>query len=719
MRKWLEWSGLSVLSLFSVASFGALPVQSAHTSVELLSEFESVAPNSTQWVGLHFQPEAGWHVYWKNPGDSGLAPKSEFSSAPNGSRFGGLEFPTPERIPYGPLVNYAYPGEVLYPIQWTAPESLQPGESITLTATAKWLVCKEECVPGKAVLTLTLPVEPKEKFGTSSGTHAKLFKATVSSLPTRADDRVKVSQKKDRFEIDYLGKVSGSLSEIFFFPDSGMSIPSATKETVTRIPGGVRIRFIRAESAVPEAALVRGLLKTSEHSGIAIGPKTALVPVSSTTSSAPLDSATLKDSNELKSVLTAVNPTGEEENLGIMLIFAFIGGIILNLMPCILPVLSIKVVEIATQSGTQKSAIRKHGIIFTLGVLVSFWVLAIILLTLRAGGTTLGWGFQLQSPFFIAALAILFFLMAMNLFGFFEVGDRLMGVGGGLTRKEGYVGSFFTGVLTTVAATPCSAPFMGTALGFALTQGAFSAVLVLTVLGLGLAFPYLVFSFLPNASKILPRPGMWMKSLKEFLAFPLLGTVVWLCGVLGNQAGILGVVRLLTAIVLVVGIIWIYGHRADRALSKFARTVFIAGLAVFAFAALSPLGELQHERSTRKVVMSALVVEPWKAWSASALQTALDAKKTVLVNFTADWCVTCKVNEKLVFERESVKEAMRAPGVVALLGDWTNGDPEMTAALMKVGRNSVPVYLVYKKGSPEPKILPQLLSADGLISELR
>lgn len=709
-EKFRVWSLVSIIGIgagfFSVPADAAPLEQTRHATVELLTEKEAVAPGETQWIGLYFKPIAGWHVYWKNPGDSGLPPRAEFSSSTGGSRFSPLEFPTPEKMPYGPLMNFAYEGAVLYLAKWTAPAEIVPGESMTLTANVKWLICKEECVPGKASLDVTLPVETKEKLETIGGSHSKLFAEAFSALPVNPPKKVEIDLQKNRLILNYRGTVSkADLSRVYFFSDSEIGVAPMSKQDVSFTSNGVRVSIPR-DTANPKfaekvASDVRGILKLRENRSVTVGEAVVetLAPEKSALSIAPTD----------------VSSTG----LGLMLFFALLGGIILNLMPCILPVLSIKVMEIASQSGIKTKEIRKHGIVFTMGVLVSFWALALVLLTLRAGGTKLGWGFQLQSPYFIAALAILFFLMAMNLFGFFEVGDRIMGVGGKFARKEGYAGSFFTGVLTTVAATPCSAPFMGTALGFALTQSAFQAVLVLTFLGLGLALPYLIFSFLPNAAKILPKPGMWMKTLKEFLAFPLLATTVWLCGVLGSQAGVGGVVAVLTAIVLIVAVIWIYGHRADRALSKWMRGFLMISFSALTVYVLSGLGPMQTARAENPEIKSALVHAPWKEWSPTALQEALDAKKTVIVNITAEWCVTCKVNETVVFKRSSVKAALGAPGVVALLADWTNGDPVITEAMMKIGRNSVPVYLLYKNGSREPKILPQILSADSLLKDLQ
>lgn len=675
------------------AAANASFIDTPQARVEILSEKEAATPGETQRLGVLFKPKDGWHVYWKNPGDSGLPPRAEFSSQPMGSVFGALEFPTPERITVGPLVNFAYTGDVLYPLSWKMPDQLKPGENVTVTVNLKWLICKEECVPGKTVLNLTLPVIPKDKFLTSSGTHGKLFKEAIASLPVPSAGKARLVLTDEQLEIFYSG--NASKNETFFFPEGEYGIAPNAKQTVELTKEGMRLTVPRTPGSSPIAEL-RGVLKTKDSRGVSI---TEVVNANLTPSP---------------------SPKRMEGSLVLMLVFAFIGGLILNLMPCILPVLSIKVLGIAAQSGEKSKEIRNHGVIFTLGVLVSFWILAAILLIVRASGTTLGWGFQLQSPVFIATLGLLFFLMALNLFGFFEIGGRLMGVGGNLADKESYRGSFFTGVLTTVAATPCSAPFMGTALAFGLTQPAWIAVTVLTFLGLGLSFPYLLFSFLPGASKMLPRPGAWMKTLKEVLAFPLLASVVWLVGVLGNQVGTDGIMSFLAVLILVTCAIWLVSLKSDRFIPKVSKWIFIGISLALAFMTIAGLSAMRKTHmAAGNVPGSMLVHEPWKEWSPAVLEKALTEKKTVLVNITADWCVTCKVNETIVFERSAVQAALRFEKVVALLADWTNGDRVITDYMAKYGRNSIPVYLIYKNGSREPKVLPQILSVDALIEDLK
>jgi thiol:disulfide interchange protein DsbD len=692
---------------FSAAAADPTPkIDTPHTSVEFVSQYEAAAAGTTQWIGIYFKPRDGWHVYWKNPGDSGLPPRAEFSATPDGSKFGPLEFPTPDRIPYGPLVNYGYEGPVLYPASWTAPADLKEGGNVTLTATVKWLICKEECVPGRAVLTLKLPVGSVEALKKTSGTNTKLFSSTLAALSKPAEGKIRLALEDDHAEILFQSPEAKRLSKsrlrsVFFFPEGEYGIASDAKQTAVATSDGVRLTIARKEKkAVGE---FRGVLKIGENQSFlvseVIDPKlVAAAGSAGVDAKAPAPSA-----------------GGSSSSLPLMLLFAFIGGLILNLMPCILPVLSIKVLGLANQAGSDRAGMRKHGLVFTLGIFVSFWILTAILLAVRSSGQVLGWGFQLQNPVFVGGLAVLFYLMALSLFGVFEIGDRWIGAGADLTAKEGYAGSFFTGVLTTVAATPCSAPFMGSALGFALTQSASVAILVMSALAFGLSSPYLLFAFLPAATRILPRPGAWMKTLKEVLAFPLLATVVWLAGVIGNQAGSEGVTLILTAIIAATVVAWLLGKPTKRGVPAVAKWVLIVLAALFALSTLSMLGSTKKEATAK----SPLVHAPWRDWSPDAQAKALASGKTVLVNFTASWCVTCKVNDTVVFDRDAVKKVLGSDSVAAFIADWTNGDPVITSALAAVGRNSVPVYLVYRPGVATPKVLPQILSVDGLLAELR
>ncbi len=689
-------SGLLVSNAFSA------PVQAPHISVELLAEKEAVTSGQSQYIGILFKPEPGWHIYWKNPGDSGLPPRVEWESEPATMRIGPLEYPTPDRIPYGPLVNFGYNGEVLI-LSKLDPKNLTQ-DQIKITAQAKWLVCKEECVPGKATLEIKLPVVAAQNYKTVTGTHEKLFKDTIQDLPEVFDlknypqfrvTHSKLTDGSGQFVLNIVPQDAAQkkvleTSKIFFFPETeyGISASGVQSKRLTR----EHLDWVIPQKEYQSINQLKGVLKVGNH-GYEVVETFHATPAPAVTGTQNTDTA----------------------SLGLMLLFAFIGGLILNLMPCILPVLSIKVMELVHQGGESKKEIQKHGMVFTLGVLVSFWIMAAVLLVFRAGGSQLGWGFQLQSPAFVSCLVVLFSLMGLNLMGAFEIGSRVMGVGGSLATKKGYRGSFFTGVLTTVAATPCSAPFMGTALGFALSQNAWIVVTVLSILGLGLAFPFLVFSFYPGASRVLPKPGRWMETFKQFLAFPLFATVIWLISVVAHQAGSEGVVEALSATLLIYAVIWLWSKTTDRQVplaAKWSLMAVLSLLAVQTLLSIHPAQEMNSSASTQNRGV-------WRPFAESTLNQALADKKTVIIDFTADWCVTCKVNESLVFENLKVQEALQSETIVALWGDWTNGDPKITDFMARYKRNSVPVYLLYKKGASEPEILPQILTPQLILDKLK
>lgn len=702
---------LLAAATLSISSVFAAPIKAPHITVELLSEKEAVASNTTQYIGIHFRPDPEWHIYWKNPGDSGLPPKVEWKIEPGSVTASDFIFPAPERIPYGTLVNFGYNGDQLILAELKT-GSLKPGSQVKITANARWLVCKEECVPGKATMSLSLPVIEAGEFEKTAGTNTALFKKALAELPLKKKPseypqfRVVHEKKSDGsglFTINVIPENAAitkkyETAKFFFFPEGEYGFSASSPQTTSRSKEQVDHQISQKEyKPVP---VVRGVLKIGDaHYEIEeiFDPKAAAALAIDTR--AKMNQSGMADSSLL-----------------LMLAFAFIGGIILNLMPCILPVLSIKVMALVNQSGQTRSQIRNHGLIFTLGILVSFWLLAGVLIFLRAGGASLGWGFQLQSPPFVASLIVLFFLMGLNLMGVFEVGGRLMGVGGGLAKKSGYLGSFFTGVLTTIAATPCSAPFMGTALGFALTQSAAISVLVLTMLALGLAFPYLVFSYIPQAARLLPKPGKWMETLKQFLAFPLFATVVWLVSVISNQAGTTGVFDALFAALLAYFAVWLGSKTTIRQVPKVSKWALIA---ISCLLAISLVLSIQSLPVDAQVASGKKIPAPWSAFTPDRLAQDLSSGKTVLVNLTADWCVTCKVNESVVFENADVKKALSEDGVSALMGDWTNGDPVLTEYMASNGRNSVPVYLLYKKGSTQPEMLPQILTPKMVLDKLK
>lgn len=660
----LAWLGLVLFGLSGTAT--AAPV----LSPSLVTEETAVEAGRAFAVGVHFSIPSGWHLYWRNPGDSGQAPKIAWQ-LPAGFSVGEIDWPVPERLPAGPLVNYGYSDELLLATR-VVPPSVLPGQSVTLAASVKWLACKDICIPGEAHLSLALPVATSAPVKTAaSATLFDRFRArSVAPLPRAL--RASASATDQGFQIRLDGIAPDAKGDARFLPYHRYQINNVAPQAVSRDEGSITIGLKRSELLEAPPELLEGVVVVGNTAYAIAAPL-----------SAPGGLALLVQAIGL----------------------ALLGGLILNLMPCVFPVLSIKAISLIGQAGQAKREVRLHGLAYGAGVVVSFWVMAGVLIALRAGGEKLGWGFQLQSPAFTAALALLLFGMALNLVGVFEFSSALSGVGSDLATKGGLLGSFFTGVLATVVATPCTAPFMGTALGFALAQPPASALAVFTALAVGLALPYVLLSFTPAMARFLPRPGRWMETVKQFMAFPLIGTVIWLAWVVGLQGGLVVLTKLLVALLLLSIAGWSF-NRFHGVPSRIASGV-VLGAAVFigvvgARATAGPGDALK-----------------WEPYSHARVAELRDAGKPVFVDFTAAWCVTCKVNETVALAAPEVAGKMRERGVTPLKGDWTNSDAEITQALAELGRTGVPLYVLYsgKKGDG-PVILPQLLTTQTVIEAL-
>jgi thiol:disulfide interchange protein DsbD len=401
----------------------------------------------------------------------------------------------------------------------------------------------------------------------------------------------------------------------------------------------------------------------------------------------------------------ATGPAPPSQNLGLVMIAAFFGGLILNLMPCVFPVLSIKTLHLLESAGKNNRTIRIGAVAYTAGVLVSFWLLVAALLALRAGGRHLGWGFQLQSPPFVAFLCCLLFLFGLSLAGLFEIGQSFMSVGSGLAQKNGYSGSFFTGVLATVVATPCTAPFMGAAVGFALSESAIVCISVFTAMAFGLASPFLLLAITPQLGRLLPRPGRWMETLKQFMAFPIFATIIWLLWVFGQQTDINNLTRLLIALLVISMAGWVLSRWANNRIASAIAVLAVLGAVVFSVATVS--ATTAGAASIGKANAGDL---QWEAFSKEKLESYRASGKPVLIDFTAAWCLTCQVNDRVVFQSAEVKDRLKKTNIALLRADWTSYDPAITETLAKFGRSAVPLYVIYGPKQSEPVILP-----DGLL----
>jgi thiol:disulfide interchange protein DsbD len=666
----------------------------------LVAEPAALAGAQPFTLAVHMQVKPGWHVYWRNPGDSGLPPEVTWT-LPAGFTAGAIRWPAPERIPIATLMNYGYEGEVTLLVPVTPPPSLDPADPVRIQAKLTYLVCETECVPGSADLALTLPVgEPRPDPET-----AGLFARARAALPAPAIWPLRLSSQGDTLRLDFAaaGLKPETIRNVAYFPYAETAIDNAAAQVMSVDEAGLHLTLARSSPTDPAPVGLPGVLTLDEVTdagtnrlAFAYGNEPAApVPVSIAESPAPPPA-----------------PAADTLTLAAAAALAFLGGLILNLMPCVFPVLSIKVLGLVRHAGESPGRLRLHGLAYTAGVLASFLVLAALLIALKGGGSAIGWGFQLQSPAVVAGLAYLLFAMGLSLSGAVHIGGRLAGLGDGLARRAGLSGSFFTGVLATLVATPCTAPFMGSAVGFALTQSAGVALAVFASLGLGLALPFLALTLWPPALRALPRPGAWMETLKQVLAFPVYATVAWLIWVLAQQVDPQGLLMALIGLVLVGFCAWAWEH--GRGASRMAGPIARA-CAVLALIAVGGLTlALAQNRAAPAVQAAASGIEPF---TQARLDTLVNGRRPVFVNLTAAWCITCAVNETTSLSTKAVRAAMAERGVTYLKGDWTNQNPEITRLLEKHGRSGVPLYLLYT-GMGEPQVLPQILTEGTVLAAL-
>ncbi|MHB1794227.1 MAG: protein-disulfide reductase DsbD family protein [Acidobacteriaceae bacterium] len=665
----------------------AAPVRATHLTVELVTETTSIAPNHDFLAGLHFVLDPGWHIYWINAGDAGAPPRVDWQ-LPAGITAGDLQFPAPERLPLGPLMDFGYQHEVLLPVPMRADGSLRRGTKATLRGQLHFLVCSNVCIPGKAELEQTVSVASHP--GANNSVTEPLFIGTERALPRTLPlgVSVQVQQTKTTFVIRLTGKTATSAE---FYPYDANLIANAAPQAFESVADGGRITVEKAQGLQQIPATLHGLLKFPDGTAFQFTS-----PI--TTGYATEHSVPVQRSGGLLRILG----------------LAFLGGLILNLMPCVFPVLFIKGLALVQSSGHERRRMRAHGVMYALGILVSFWAIVALLLLLRAGGHHLGWGFQFQSPYFVACMALLFFFLGLSLAGLFEVGLSVTSVGGELAQRGGYSGSFFTGVLATVVATPCTAPFMGAAIGFALSQSALITFAVFTVLALGLAAPYVLLTLQPAWLRLLPKPGAWMEYLKQAVSIPIFVAVIWMAWVFAQVAGSNGVAALLAGLLLTAIAGWVLGHWPAKRLST------IAAILLLAAAVALPSIAAKELPGTQTATESSAQTSAWQPFSPQRLAAARAQGKPVFVDFSAAWCLSCQVNERVVLDRPDVKEAFRKSGVVMMRADWTNHDDTITAALAQLGRSGVPTYALYPPGPQSaPQLLPEVLTTGIVLDALK
>ncbi len=716
----------SLAQLVSVGDGGPGPVKAQHLTAELVSLAPSVSPGSSVEVGLVLALEEKWHVYWVNAGDSGEPPSIKWT-LPERVTAGPIRFPVPSRLPLGPLMDYGYEDNTAFPVKISVAAGRKPGP-IHLDAMVKWLVCREVCLPGKAHLGIDLNVEPNAPAGPMVGALA----AAIRSVPPPLEEEyaVAVSGGQGQLAITLHNHPEAKAGQVEFYPYEPDLIVNGAEQAYLKTSDGFTLCVTRAEDPdhagqYPKLpASLHGVIKLSDGDGYEF---TAPIAPGDTSKCAAASAAAEAAPKGEKAILVSVNGNGPSAAsltalpaIGL----AFLGGIILNLMPCVFPVLFLKGLALVQSSGEERSRMRSHGLVYTLGILVSFWAIVAVLLSLRATGSHIGWGFQLQSPTFVAVVASGLFFFALSLAGQFDLGLSLTSAGGELAKKEGYAGSFFTGILATIVATPCTAPLMGAAIGYALAQPAWMTFAVFTALALGLALPYLLLTLQPAWTRLLPRPGAWMETLKQLTAVPLFATVIWLSWVyarlhagaeIGGESDSIAFLLLCFLVLAIAG--WVLARWPGKWKSAIAATfLVIVALAiplsqprVVITSGPVPSGAANHAGGTAL---------SWQPYSQATLDASRAAGKPVFIDFTAAWCLSCQVNEKLVLKSADVERELTAHHFTLMRADWTQYDPAITAQLASLNRSGVPTYVVYPvKG--QPNVLPELLTKDLVLEAIK
>ena len=671
---------------------------------------DGVGPGRQLWLGLQLAHQPEWHTYWRNSGDSGLPTQLEWK-LPAGLTAGEIAWPTPKKIPIGTLVNYGYEKTVLLPVPVTVAADYSPDSSgsIDIRLKAAWLVCLKQCIPQEGDFTLSIPVQGSTAL--SGRAFQAAFDATPKPLPAGSSE-VEVSAKAIKVSLAGLPAALQGKT-LAFFPETGSVIePAAPWQQAWQ--GALWTAQLPLSGQRTESPAVMPLVVALNETAYRIEapvkgqwPKVAAAVMLPPALEAALKANASAGAAPLEAGQTRAAPLG----LLAALLGALLGGMILNLMPCVFPVLAIKVMSFVKLKDPAARA--NIGAAYTAGVVLSFVALGAVLLGLRAAGEQLGWGFHLQNPAVVAALAVLFTLIGLNLAGLFEFGNLLPGRVATLQAKNPTINAFLSGVLATAIASPCTAPFMGASLGYAIGLPAVQALAVFGAIGVGMALPFLAASLVPGVARALPRPGAWMVTFRQLMAFPMFATVAWLVWVLGQQSGIDGAGALLGLLVVMALAVWALTlrGRARTALATFS--IAIGALGIWA---IGPnVTKSVDSSAARGNVASS--PDNWQAWEPGRVEQLTAQGQNVFVDFTAAWCVTCQYNKKTTLADASVMADMASKNVALLRADWTRRDPAVTAALAQLGRSGVPVYVVYKPGRA-PVVLSEILSVDDVRAEL-
>lgn len=705
--------GMQTLMRLAVAAFfvalspfpagAASRVVTDHADSALYPVAQGIAPGETIWFVFEQALQDGWHVYWKNPGDSGL-PLEFVWKLPEGYAAGEIVYPTPERIEIGPLANYGFHGAPVFLVPVTVPESAVVGASIEIALRATWLICEEICVPEEGAFSLTLPVVVTATEDPAAAATAARARAAA---PQAYDADARFSIAGDAIAIS-MRRPDGSLADGYFFPELEGLIEPAASQSLVEADGRLLISMTGGPAAKNAGEAIAGVLALGAgetRRGLSFKAVRSDTAIAAAGSSGAVSEAT--------GGASAPGSGSFPGGLLFLFVSAFLGGALLNLMPCVFPVIFIKAASLMKAAGSNQGALRRDGVIYTAGVIATFAALGGALLALRAGGEQLGWGYQLQSPVVVLLSAYVLFLVGLNLAGVFEVGQSLQGVGGGLARKPGAAGSFFTGVLAVAVAAPCIGPFLTAPIGAAVLLPPALGMLIFIVMALGLAAPYLALSFAPQLAALLPKPGAWMVVFKQALAFPVFAGAAYFLWVLAEQTGSAGLGAALFGAVLLAFAAWMF----EQGRNGGARGLLVRGAAVVAaIAALAPTAGLRivepQSAATAKHGAIAAI-----AFDDAAIPALRAEGRGVFVDFTAAWCAICQFNKLTIFSQPELAKSFAANGVSFMVADWTRRDPEITAALARFGANGVPLY-VYYPPTGEPTVFPQPLTAGAIIAAI-
>jgi thiol:disulfide interchange protein DsbD len=705
----------------------AAPPAPPHTTLRLVADHRTVEPGSTFTAGVVLAMAPGWHTYWINPGDAGM-PTTLTWSLPEGFRAGPIQWPVPEKhVEPGDVLSYGYSGETVLPVQITVPASARPGTRIVLRVAAEWLECEKVCIPGEGQAETSLEIAG----GRSVAANESFFARARARLPVPIDSLVgfrlahALGAKSVTLTLTREGSRPVAWNEDFvdFFPAPPTDIQSGRTTVAVRGSEALLTIPLSAFAPVKGSRTLEGVLVTRTGGG---SPKGYAVTVPLTeefcrtlAGESAQTGTTLLDRSFVPEV------PGGQGATALYLLFAVIGGLLLNIMPCVLPVIALKVFGLVRMAGDHPRKVRRLGVIFSLGILASFLALALIVILLKVAGQQVGWGFQFQEPLFVIGMSALVFAFGLSLFGVFEIrlpGAAVAGVSDVLVQQEGKggVSAFLEGVLATILATPCTAPFLGAALGFAFAQPWWMILVIFSCVAAGMALPYLLLTSRPGWMRFLPKPGAWMETAKQFMGFLMMATLLWLLSVVGSQLGVEGVVATAVFLLFVALAAWLVGRFATLTASPWmmritwaaAAAAVVAGYALF----LRPVLAMQSAAGSAPSASVELHGIVWEPFSSTRVEEHLRAQKAVFLDFTAEWCLTCKVNERTVLADDAVVARFRSSGIVPIRADWTSRNAEITQLLGRFGRSGVPLYVIFPPGKPDqPIVLPEVLTSGILL----